>query len=214
MGYLIQALVDIWKQEKQLIPKSQVPRKKRARRVVILKRRKRLKGKRIILMALPFFLLSSVYTVWAANSTALIANQQVSFLPIVSQYFTFNQAGNTITGYDNNSGEIVVQVPATHNGATVTKIDSMVFLNNSSMETLIIPESVTSIGWINFFGCSSLQEIIIYAENPICTFTSLLGLQLSSSVKIYVPDNVVNTYKNSSSWYYYRTQIYPLSSRP
>ena len=76
-----------------------------------------------------------------------------------------------------------------------------------------LPETVTSIGWFNFWGCDNLKEIIIYNDTQVIEYTSLLGWQINSDAKIYVPDNLYSNYLTTSGWKRYQSQIYMLSER-
>ena len=51
-----------------------------------------------------------------------------------------------------------IEIPATYNGKTVTKIISPIELNDTLVE-IVIPDSVTSISHRAFNGCSSLKSI-------------------------------------------------------
>lgn len=149
---------------------------------------------------------------WSAPASALAASQTTSFAgKVIDPDFEYNSAGGTVTGYDNGNGNAVIEVPSENGGTPVTSIGSGVFNNNPTVEKIIFPASVTSIGWLNFMNCPKLKEIYVYAENPICSFTSLLGWQIGSDVRIYVPDSVVQSYKSASGWSRYRSQIYPMS---
>jgi len=48
------------------------------------------------------------------------------------------------------------------NGHTVTKIDSKAFLNNNTIESIVIPDSIIEIGSNAFSNCSSLQTVNLH----------------------------------------------------
>ena len=57
-------------------------------------------------------------------------------------------------------------IPATHNGAAVTKIADGAFSDCYSLTTITIPDSMTSIGFLPFSGCSRLTSIFVDENNP------------------------------------------------
>ena len=74
--------------------------------------------------------------------------------------FTTNNGAITITGYNTNDGPNVV-IPAMMNGYPVTTIGDEVFLKDTSITSVSIPNSVTSIGQQAFEGCSNLTSATI-----------------------------------------------------
>lgn len=165
----------------------------------------------LILLIVPVIYIQTINVFAQYNNTVAIT-QAVTFKAVIDTDFEFNSSGTTITGYNNNNGKKEIIFPSTsEDGTPITSIASGVINYNSSVERVIIPASITSLGWLNFMSCSNLKEIIVYAENPICEWTSLLGWQINKDVKIYVPDNVLNRYKDAEGWKKYKKQIYGLS---
>ena len=80
--------------------------------------------------------------------------------------FTWTSDGSaiTITGYTGVGGAIVV--PSMINELTVTGIGYQAFYNKASLTSVIIPDSVTSIGGRAFAICSNLTMIQVDATNP------------------------------------------------
>ena len=52
-----------------------------------------------------------------------------------------------------------VSIPSTYNGGAVVEISDNAFAGNTSMETLVIPETVTSIGAEAFADCANLKNL-------------------------------------------------------
>lgn len=156
---------------------------------------------------------SFIYPVKSASSADLYIESSIYYNVVQNQYLTYNDdaAGDTITGYDNNSGETTIVIPEERNGTAITKIDSGVFNNNNSVKVIDMPATITSIGWLNFMLCDNLEAIIVRAETPP-QWTSWLGWQLGSDVKIYVPEASVKQYKKAAGWSKYKNQIYSLDS--
>lgn len=116
---------------------------------------------------------------------------------------------------------------------SVTIIDGHAFQSCSSLTSVEIPNSATIIGGYAFDGCTSLSSAEIpdsVTNISICVFrncTALTSLTIratappslgasalfntSSSLKIYVPSESVETYKSASGWSTYASKIQAIS---
>ena len=80
---------------------------------------------------------------------------------------------------------------------TVTSITNGAFSDNSIIETVILPSSITEIGDIAFMGSSKIQTIVCKADNPPTLGDNVF--KNCSSIKIVqVPASSVESYKTSN----------------
>lgn len=90
----------------------------------------------------------------------------------------------------------------------VTSIDNNAFFGCPSLNSIIL-ENVKSLGSSVFASCSALTAVICLNTTPPAmgsgTFTQ------SAKAKVYVPDAYVDAYKAASGWSSYASRIYPLS---
>ena len=117
---------------------------------------------------------------------------------------------------------------------TLEAIGADVF-SSSQMESIIIPEKVSSIGGgafrycnklkklvvktnlITTFGgnfladCPIIEDFVIYTETPPALGWGSLD-RTNSIMKIYVPDSSVDVYKAANGWKNRANYIYPISS--
>ena len=69
-------------------------------------------------------------------------------------------ANGVLTGVSGLSGsDITVEIPSEVNGITVTEIGKDVFKDNKNVGRLIIPDSVTKLGYRMCSGCTALSEV-------------------------------------------------------
>lgn len=73
--------------------------------------------------------------------------------------FTFNSSTGTITGY--SGSKKVVNIPSNIGGVYVKAIGENAFKNNTDVETVIIPDGVTSIEDFAFYKCTGLKYVSI-----------------------------------------------------
>lgn len=117
----------------------------------------------------------------------------------------------------------------------VTSITTQTFYGCSALETLNLPSvkttgtqgirnckkltrvdfgAVTNIGALTLDSCSLLDTLIVRTSS-VCTLgntSALSGTKIASGTGyIYVPDNLVNSYKEATNWSTYASQIKALS---
>ena len=84
-----------------------------------------------------------------------------------------------------------IVIPSTHNGLPVTRIDSYAFQARTSITSIVIPDSITSIGDSVFYGCTSLTSVDIgdsvtsidYFTFSLCT--SLASIEVDVNNQYY-----------------------------
>lgn len=90
----------------------------------------------------------------------------------------------------------------------MTAVSNINNFSNSTLKHASIPSSVTSM--TRPFGyCRQLVRVICYRTTPPTVGSPILGANVPSTVKIYVPDESVESYK--TSWSSYSSRIFPMS---
>ncbi len=83
-----------------------------------------------------------------------------SNLPKVDTDGTFIYSGASVKAANTSiSGDVVI--PSEHNGTTIDTIPANAFKNCNGITSIVIPDSVTSIGAGAFSGCSMLKSITL-----------------------------------------------------
>ena len=74
----------------------------------------------------------------------------------------------------------------------IKEIGEEVFYNNENLISIIIPNSVTTIGESAFYGCSNLTTVTISENSQLTTIDSHAFYECSSLTSIYVPSGVTS----------------------
>jgi hypothetical protein len=89
----------------------------------------------------------------------------------------------------------------------------------SLLRKITLPASLTNIDWMVFAGCTSLKQCIVKAVNPPKYKGGMQGDDwvflfhgANPDLRIYVPDQSLDAYKNDDGWGEYKDNIYPGSS--
>lgn len=117
---------------------------------------------------------------------------------------------NSVTSIGNSAFYYCSSLTSVTIGEGVTSIGVAAFCNCTSLTSIEIPDSVTSIGDSAFKFCSSLTSVTVLSTTPP-TLDSLAFNGTSSSLKIYVPAESVDTYKEASGWSSYSSKIQAIS---
>ena len=64
------------------------------------------------------------------------------------------------TGLGTFDGKILI-IPSEYNGKPVTKIEEDVFKNATGITDVLIPDSVTEVGFNAFGGCNSIAKMVL-----------------------------------------------------
>ena len=101
---------------------------------------------------------------------------------------------HTLSGYSGNASEIIL--PDNYKGENYA-IGGNVFKNNSSITSIVIPSSVTSIGYSAFSGCTKLTSIVIPNSVTSIGSSAFSGCSGLTSVTI---GNSVTSIGNEAFW--------------
>ena len=135
-----------------------------------------------------------------AGGLTFICLQSLLLSPDFSPYAIVNNAAKDVTR---------VEIPETVTYASVdysvTQIASNAFLNCKSLEKVVLPSSLTSIGDYAFDGCSKLAYVVCSINNPININTNGDVFPKDQAI-LFVPGGVGYSYK-TSSWNSYFAKI-------
>ena len=95
-------------------------------------------------------------------------------------------------------------------GSTFTGTKDSFAQGSSRLTKVILPDTITYIGWGAFSGCTSLRTFIVLASTPPSLQSDTFN-STNSTFFIYVPDASVDAYKAATNWSTYADRIKPLS---
>ena len=84
----------------------------------------------------------------------------------------------------------------------VTSIGIYAFYGCSSLESIFLPESIVNIGEYAFFYCNNVKKVTILAKTPPAIDSNTFSCW---DAVLYVPDDVLDTYKSTDPWMYFGT---------
>lgn len=79
--------------------------------------------------------------------------------------YEINEKDNTVIITEYDGDDETVNIPSSIDGNTVSAIKEFAFSNCRSIKKIFIPDSIMSIGYCAFGGCTSLNEIVIDENN-------------------------------------------------
>jgi hypothetical protein len=85
----------------------------------------------------------------------------------------------------------------------VTSIGIYAFYGCSSLESIFLPESIVNIGEYAFFYCNNVKKVTILAKTPPAIVSNTFSCW--DAAALYVPDDVLGTYKSTIPWKYFKT---------
>lgn len=109
--------------------------------------------------------------------------------PSVQAQFIFdtNNGAITITAYTGTGGTVII--PNSTNGFPVTSIGTNAF-ENASITSVIIPNSITNIGSVAFFGCGSMTNLTL--PTNILSIQPYTFFGCTNLTSVSIPTAVVN----------------------
>ena len=139
----------------------------------------------------------------------VIKNESESQLKYVGDH-VFKVNGDEVIYHHNYSSESTVTLPDSYNGKSYT-IEYWAFTNNNYIEHLIIPESVRIVSTSFINDCPMLKTLTILG-NEVLTNSSNSAFSTSLPFEnIYVPADMVETYKAHTAWSKYQDIIKPIA---
>lgn len=94
-------------------------------------------------------------------------------------------------------------------GSGVRRVGDEAFRNATAMSQVVIGEMVDVIGHRAFMGCYSLQNIYCDATTPPTLADSYTFAYGAEHRRFFVPEEAVQSYKESDMWEQYAADIYP-----
>lgn len=111
-----------------------------------------------------------------------------SDIPAAENFMTYETYGEgyAVTGLDERYRGTAIDIPTSHNGLPVVRIDDSAFGGCGLLTSVTIPDGVTSIGKRAFSGCSSLTSVTIGSGITSISASAFLGCDLLTD--IYITD--------------------------
>ena len=118
----------------------------------------------------------------------------------------------SLIGYAAGQDVTDLTIPSEVNGKPVTSIFRLTFQNNTKLQSVTVPASVTNFQSSCFDGCSALKKVSIAAENP--TVASYAFTDLAADSVIEVANETAAAKFTSSTYTSSKTTVQVKSSEP
>lgn len=118
----------------------------------------------------------------------------------------------SLIGYAAGQDVTDLTIPSEVNGKPVTSIFRLTFQNNTKLQSVTVPASVTNFQSSCFDGCSALKKVSIAAENP--TVASYAFTDLAADSVIEVANEAAAAKFTSSTYTSSKTTVQVKSSEP
>ena len=118
--------------------------------------------------------------------------------------YAANEDAYSLISYAPGSTVTSITIPATVNEKPVTKIDMGAFQNNTVIQDVTIPASVTAFGSSAFDNCSALKKVSIAAESVTLSGSCFTNLAPNSVIEV-ANDTVKNSFESTSTYTKYYT---------
>lgn len=160
---------------------------------------------------------SATRLLYSANYTAQFVKMLVDSTPMpVSSNYTFDTLGEHSVGFLTSGTEIsgttfraCVNMQSLTVPEGITSIGTYFCYQDTALIVVDLPSSMLTIGSQAFSGCTALATFIVRASAPP-TLGAKVFNSVSSNMLIYVPDDSVDTYK--TSWSSHSGKIRALST--
>jgi len=91
-------------------------------------------------------------------------NITISYSQVESSFFTYSSVdgGYAVTGLTTSGKKLTnIEIPSEYNGRPVVQISNKAIYNNSTITTLVIPDSIKTIEGSAIYSCSKLESVTI-----------------------------------------------------
>ena len=85
-----------------------------------------------------------------------------------------------------------ILIPTTYNGLPVVSVEASAFLNNTAITSVVLPDSITSIGEKAFNGCESLTSVLFGKNSQLSSIGPGAFNYCYSLESITIPESVTN----------------------
>ena len=85
-----------------------------------------------------------------------------------------------------------ILIPTTYNGLPVVSVEASAFLNNTAITSVVLPDSITSIGEKAFNGCESLTSVMFGKNSQLSSIGPGAFNYCYSLESITIPESVTN----------------------
>ena len=124
------------------------------------------------------------------------------------RYIPDFEQGTVSVGASEYTGDINIPAEIEYGGIrlTVTGIEEMAFRNCVSLESLILPSTIKTIGDYAFHGCANLKELIVRMKTPAVVSHNAIA-NIATTTDLYVPEGLLWEYRRDGNWWVFNSIV-------
>lgn len=94
---------------------------------------------------------------------------------------------------------------------TLESIGMSCFSSCQNLKEVVFKGNIKQLGNNSIYNCGKLEKLVFSGVTAIPTLGNNAFSYASSTLKIYVPDNLVDSFKAATNWKNYSAKIFPIS---
>ncbi len=126
--------------------------------------------KRLLSLLLAVSLILTMFSAFAFSAEAATSTKDYEF------YYSDEKKGYVVTDY--TGSEMDITLPSAYKGKKVVAVQSMGYESAAKVQSIVVPKTVTTIGYAAFSDCTNLESIELGSNVKsihICSFGSAYG---------------------------------------
>ena len=94
---------------------------------------------------------------------------------------------------------------------TLEKIGMSCFASCQNLKEVIFKSNIKQLGNNSIYNCGNLEKVVFSGVTAVPTLGNNAFTNSTTKLKIYVPDNLLSSFKTATNWKSHESRLYPIS---